>query len=147
MLMPKILELLVKKYRVSYEVSHYDELIEEAHGSAAATRHIVQAGFDVEVCGLSDKDTTELPPPGDYALVYAALKEIADGVAQHASECSIEVIPFASTAFSDAHSSRSEAVIRIRISHRGIPQPVGPPEQNALEELERQLQSLGLRRR
>ena len=132
MLMPKILELLVKKYRVSYEVSRYDELIEEAHGSA---------------CGLSDKDTTELPPPGDYALGYAALKEIADGVAQHASECSIEVIPFASTAFSEAHSSRSEAVIRIRISHRGIPQPVGPPEQNALEELERQLQSLGLRRR
>lgn len=34
--MPKILELLVKKYRVSYEVSRYDELIEEAHGSAAA---------------------------------------------------------------------------------------------------------------
>jgi hypothetical protein len=145
--MPEILELLVKKYRVFYEVSPCSELIEDAHGSAAATRHIVQAGFDVDVCGLSNKDTTELPPPGDYALGYAALEKIADGVAQHASECSIDVIPFASTAFSEPHSSRSEAVIRIRISHRGIPQPVGLPEQQALEELERQLQSLGLRRR
>jgi hypothetical protein len=147
MLMPEILELLVKKYRVFYEVSPYNELIEEAHGSPAATRHIIQAGFDVDVCGLSNKDTTELPPPGDYALGYAGLKEIADGVSQHASECSIEVIPFASTAFSEPHSSRSEAVIRIRISHRGLTQPVGLPEQHALEELERQLQGLGIRRR
>jgi hypothetical protein len=145
--MSEILELLVKKYRVFYEVWPYQELIEEAHGSPAATRRIVQAGFDVDVCGLSNKDTTELPPPGDYALGYAELKEIAGGVSQHFSECSIEVIPFASTAFSEPHSSRSEAVIRIRISHRGIPQPAGLPEQHALEELERQLQSLGLRRR
>ena len=136
-----------KKYRVFYEVSPYHELIEGAHGSPAASRHIVQAGFDVEVIGLSNKDTTELPPPGAYALAYAQLEKIADTVAQHASECSIEVIPFASTAFSEPHSSRSEAVIRIRISHRPIDQPVGLPEQHALEELERQLQGLGLRRR
>ncbi|MGB0036814.1 MAG: hypothetical protein WBP79_15195 [Candidatus Acidiferrales bacterium] len=146
--MTQILEALIKKYRVFYEVWPYQVLIEEAHGSPAATRRIIQAGFDVDVCGLSNKDTMELPPPGDYALGYAGLKEIADGVAQHASECSIEVIDFPSTAFSEARdNSRSEAVIRIRISHRGIPQPVGLPEQHALEELETQLQSLGLRRR
>jgi hypothetical protein len=144
--MPESLELLVKKYRAFYEVSPYHELIEEAHGSPAATRHIVQAGFDVDVCGLSNKAGVELPPPGDYTLGYAGIKEIADGVSQHASDCSIEVMPFASSTFSEPHSSRSEAVIRIRISPRGIPRPVGKPEQHALEELERQLQGLGLRR-
>jgi hypothetical protein len=146
--MTEILKALVKKYRVFYEVWPYQVLIEEAHGSPAATRRIIQAGFDVDVCGLSNKDTTELPPPGDYALGYAELKKIVDTVAQHASECFIEVIPFPSTVFSEARENfRSEAQIRIRISHRGIDQPVGLPEQHALEELERQLQGLGIRRR
>ena len=147
--MPEEFELLVKKYRVFYEVLPYHVVIEEAHGSPEETRHIIQAGFDVDVHGLSNKDEVELPPPGDYALGHAELKKIADGVSQHASECSIEVIPFASSVFSEAGENfRSEAVIRIRISHhRGIDQPAGLPEQHALEELERQLQDLGLRRR
>ena len=140
---------LVTKYRVFYEVLPYHVVIEEGHGSPTATRHMIQAGFDVDVHGLSNKDELELPPPGDYALGYAWLKKIVDTVAQHASECSIEVIPFPSTVFSEARENfRSEAVIRIRISHRrGIDQPVGLPEQHALEELERQLQGLGVRRR
>jgi hypothetical protein len=147
--MTEIFELLAKKYRVFYEVSPYQLLIEEAHGSPAATRNIIQAGFDVDVQGISDKDELELPPPGDYALGYAALKKIADTVAQHASECFIEVIPFHSNFFSEASGNfRPQALIRIRISNRrGIDQPVGPPEQHALEELERQLQDLGIRRR
>jgi hypothetical protein len=147
--MAEILQLLVKKYRVFYEVSPYQVVIEEAHGSPADTRHIIQAGFDVDVHGLSNKYTMELPPPDDYALGYAELKKIADTVAQHASESSVEVIDFPSTVFSEAGENfRSEAVIRIRISHhRGIGQPVGLPEQHALEELERQLRGQGIRRR
>ena len=146
--MTEIFELLVKKYCIFYEVSPYQVLSEEAHGSPAATRQIIQAGFEVDVCGLSNKVELELPPPGDYALGYARIKEIVDTVAQHASECSIEVIPFPSDVFSGARENfRSEAVIRIQISHRGIDQPVGPAEQHALEELERQLQGLGVRRR
>ena len=146
--MTEIFEALVKKYRVFYDVSPYHVLIEAAHGSPAATRQIIQAGFEVDVCGLSNKDVVELPPPGDYELGYTWLMKIADTAAQHASECFIEVIPFDSSVFSEARAnSRSEAVIRIRISHRGIDQPVGLAEQHALEELERQLQGLGVRRR
>jgi hypothetical protein len=143
------LQQLITKYHAFYEVSPYNIVIEEGHGSPGATKRIIQAGFDVDVHGLSNKDELELPPPGDYALGYARLKKIVDTVAQHASECSIEVIPFPSTIFSGARENfRSEAVIRIRISHRrGIDQPVGLPEQHALEELERQLQGLGVRRR
>jgi len=146
--MTEILEALVKKYRVFYEVWPYQVLIEEAHGSPAATRHIIQAGFDVDVCGLSNKDELELPPPGDYASGYARLKEIADTVAHRASECFIEVITFPSNVFSEARENfRSEAVIRIRISHCHGDQPAGLPEQHALEELERRLQGLGIQRR
>jgi len=146
---PELLQLLVQKYRVFYEVLPYHVVIEEAHGSPGETRHIIQAGYDVDVHGLSNKDEVELPPPDDYALGYAELKKIADTVAQHASESSVEVIDFPATVFSEAGENfRSEAVIRIRISHyRGIDQPAGRQEEDALKELESQLQSQGIRRR
>jgi len=61
----------------------------------------------------------------------------------------MEVIPFPSTVFSEAREQfKSGAVIRILISHRGdINQPAGLPEQRALEEVEKQLQGLGVARR
>ena len=147
--MPEIPQLLAAKYRIFYEVLPYHVVIEIGHGSPAETRRMIQAGFDVDVHGLSNKDELELPPPGDYALGYARLKKIVDTVGQHASDCSIEIIPFPSTVFSEARENfRSEAVIRIRISHhRDIDQPLGLPEQHALQELERQLQGEGVRRR
>jgi len=142
-------EQLVKKYHAFYEVSPYYIVIEERHGSPTATRHIIQAGFDVDVHGLSNKSELELPPPAEYAFGYTELKKIADAVSQHPSECSIEVSPFPSTVFSDARRHfQSEAVLRIRISHLGgVDQHAGLPEQRALEEVEKQLQGLGVARR
>lgn len=93
----------------------YNIVIEEGHGSPTTTRRIIQAGFDVDVHGLSDKAELELPPPDEYAFGYAEIKKIADSVSHHATECFIEVIPFPSTVFSDAgEQCRSGAVIRIR---------------------------------
>jgi hypothetical protein len=147
--MSENLEQLVKKYHAFYEVSPYYVVIEEKHGSPTATRHTIQAGFDVDIHGVSNKSELELPPPGEYAVGYAELKKIADGVPQHPSECSIEVIPFPSTVFSEARRNfQSEAVLRIRISHLGgVDQRAGLPEQHALEEVEKQLQGLGVARR
>jgi hypothetical protein len=140
---------LVEKYHAFYEVLLYHVVIEEAHAAPNAANRMIQAGFDVDVHGLSNKDELELPPPADYALGCGLLKKVADSVSQHASECSIELIPFPSTVFSEAREDfRSEAVIRIRILHcRGIDQPAGPAEQHALEEVEKHLQGLGVRRR
>ena len=147
--MAEKIQQLVKEYHVFYEVLPYHVLIEEGHGSPKATKRIIQAGFDVDVHGLSNKNELELPPPGEYALGYWGLKKIIDTVSHDASECSIEVIPFPEAVFSEAREQfRPEARVRIRISHRrGIDQPVGLPEQHALEEVEKQLQGLGIRRR
>jgi hypothetical protein len=113
------------------------------------TRRIIQVGFDVDVHGLSDEVELELPPPDEYAFGYAEIKKIADNVSRYAGECSIEAIPFPSTVYSEAREQfRSGAVIRIRISHRrGMDQPAGLPEQQALEEVEKQLHALGIARR
>jgi hypothetical protein len=140
---------LIERYHAFYEVSPYHVVVEEGHGSPTATRRIIQGGFDVDVHGVSNKSELELPPPAEYALGYAELKKIADTVSYQANECSIEVIPFPATVFSEAREQfRSEAVVRIRISHcRGVDQPSGLPEQYALKEVEEQLQALGVRRR
>ena len=147
--MSENLEQLVKKYHAFYEVSPFYIAIEERHGSPTAARHIVQAGFDVDVHGVSNKSEVELPPPAEYAFSYAELKRIADGVSQNASECSIEVIPFPSTVFSEeGRHFQSEAVLRIRIEHHsGFDQHSGLSDRRVLEEVEKQLQGLGVRRR
>ena len=143
------LQPLIQKYHIFYEVLPYNIVIEEGHGSPTMTRRTIQAGFDVDVHGLSDKTELELPPANEYGFAYAELKKIANSVSHHASECSIEAIPFPSTVFSEADEQfPSGAIIRIRISHsRGINQPAGLPEQRALEEVEKQLHSLGIARR
>jgi hypothetical protein len=78
--MAEKLQQLVKEYHVFYEVLPYHVLIEEGHGSPKATKRIIQAGFDVDVHGISNKNELELPPPGEYALGYGGLKKIADAV-------------------------------------------------------------------
>ena len=147
--MSKHLQQLIAKYRACYEVSPYSIVIEEGHGSPAVTRHIIQAGFDVDVHGISNKSELELPPPAEYAFGYAELKKIAHAVSHHRGECFIEVIPFPSTVFSDPRRHfQSEAVLRIRISHNGgVDQHAGLPEQHALEEVAKQLHDLGVARR
>jgi hypothetical protein len=137
--MSENLQQLIEKYHAFYEVSPYHVVIEQGHGSPAATKHIVQAGFDVDVHGVSNKSELQLPPPAEYAFGYAELKKIADTVSHHLSECSIEVIPFPATVFFDARRHfQSEAVLRIRISHYGgVDQRADLPEQHALEEVER----------
>jgi len=142
-------EQLLKKYHVFYEVSPYYALVEERHGSPTENKHLLQSGFDVDVHGVSSKGEMNLPPADDYALCYARLKkEISETVSHHASECVIEIISFPATAFSEtSRPLQSEAIIRIRISHRGGDQAVGVGEQDALAEVEQQLKDLGIPRR
>ena len=147
--MSENLQRVVKEYHAFYEVSPYYVMVEEKHGGHVANARRVQAGFDVDVYGVSNKSELELPPPPEYAVSYAELKKIADTVSLHASGCSIEVIPFPSTVFLDARKHfQPEGMLRIRISHQGgVDQPSGLPEQRALEEIENQLKSLGVARR
>jgi hypothetical protein len=146
---PENIQQLLKRYRAFYEVSPYHVVVEEGHGSAGVTRRIVQAGFDVDIHAVSNKNELELPPPAEYAFGCAELKKIADAVSHKAKESSIEVISFPATVLSEAREQfRSEAVVRIRISHwRGMDQPFGLAERHALKEIEEQLQALGMRRR
>jgi hypothetical protein len=142
---------LVKEHHAFYEVSPYHVLFDERPVGLPATTRSVQAGFNVDVYGVRTKDTEPaMPPPQDYALAYAELQKLAERVSQHASDsCSLEVIGFSSTAIIDSRNhGQVEAMIRIQISHgRGLNHPAGLTEKRALEEIERELKSLGIAHR
>ena len=142
---------LAKEYHAFYEVSPYYVLLDERPVGGPAMTRTVQAGFNIDVCGVRiEDDEPAMPPPHEYALAYAKLQEVAEKVSQHTSDsCSLEVISFPSTAIIDARNhGQVEAMLRIQISHfRGLDQPAGLPERQAFEEVERELKSLGIVRR
>jgi hypothetical protein len=133
---------LINEHRAFYEVTPYYVVVEDAHGTPAATRSRIQAGFDVDIYG--EITSKELPPP-DYPLAIAVVKDIADAVAQHTNDsCSIRVIPFPSMVVLDTRDHlRTQARLRIRISHsRGLSEPSGVLEERALREIEDELKKL-----
>jgi|SRR5215469_3496257 len=139
---------LVKEHHAFYEVSPYYVVFEEKHGSPAARTRTIQAGFNVDIFGENLKN--EMVPPGpdpDYMLSYIELQEIAREISHHTSgSCSLEVMPLPSTmVLGGPGHAQARGTVRIRISHsRGLDQPAGLPEQQALQELEQQLRNVGL---
>jgi hypothetical protein len=68
---------LLEEYHGYYEVRPYYVVIKLKPGSGAPSW--VQAGFDVDVYGVSNKSELELPPP-EYGIAYADLKKVADTI-------------------------------------------------------------------
>lgn len=142
---------LIEQHHAYYEVTPYDIVIDESHGTPAAKTRRIQCGFDVDVYGIKTSDDRGLPETSpDYALGRAVLQELAKTISSHSTDnCSIEITPFGSTEFlTPKDHFQASAKLEVRITHhRGLDQPAGPSEQQALEELEKQLQSLGFTRR
>lgn len=146
--MADTLSSLIERHNAFYEVSPYYVVVDGADGGPSPQR--IQTGFDVDVYGESPKRKLVIPGPDpDYTLGYSELQKIAEELSRHATDsCSLEVLEFPATVFFDVRRHAPEGLLRIRISHcRGFSEPAGLPEQHALEELEKELKSLGLARR
>jgi hypothetical protein len=138
---------LIEEHHVYYEVLPYYVVIEERHGSPSATTRRIQAGFDVDIYGGGIKND---PPwqSNNYQVGMEELKKVAEAVSHHSNEsCSIEVIASCSDIVFDSGSDfQPQAMLRIRVSHyRGLDQAAGPAEEEALQQVERQLHDLGIR--
>ena len=140
---------VVKKHHAFYEVLPYCVVLEERHGSPTALTRTIQAGFDVDIYGLSPRN--DLMPPGpdlDYALGCLELQEMTKEILpQTGGSCSLEVTSFPLRVVLDARNHAVEGMLRIRISRRDLDQPVGLTEQEALKEVENRLRGLGVARR
>ena len=149
--MPDDIRLLAKEHHAFYEVSPYYILFDERPVGLPATTRTVQAGFNIDVYGVRTEDNElAMPEPHEYAIGCAALGKLAEEVSERASDsCSLEIISFPSTAIvGNRNHGQVEALIRIQISHdRGLDQPAGAAEQCALQEVEKELKSLGIAHR
>ncbi|PWT97651.1 MAG: hypothetical protein C5B51_30985 [Terriglobia bacterium] len=146
-IMSAVFRSLIQEHHAYYEVLPYYVLIEEGHGSPAANTRRVQAGFDIDVYGRRVEDKLPSDSP-NYAQAYAELQKLAEHAPrQPGSTCSIEVMTFGSTIFLDTRNHfQPLAMLRIRVSHCGdLSEPFGRAEEQALKEIERQLQQLGLK--
>jgi hypothetical protein len=135
---------VIKQHHAFYEVQPHYTVLEKRQGPTGTTRRI-QAGFDIDVFGI--KTSPEQKPGPDYLLAYAALQKLVETISQHFSEsCSVEVIPYGSTVIIDTKRNfQQEGMLRISITHRGLDQPAGEPEERALKEIKECLHNLGLR--
>lgn len=146
-----LLRSLIQEHHAFYEVLPYEVVVDDANGGLTLTTRRVHAGFDIDIYGESLKKELVIPGPDpDYTLGFSELQNIAKELSHHATDsCSLEVSEFPSTVFFDLRRhGKPEALLRIRISHyRGLNAPAGLPEQRALEELEKELKSMGIARR
>jgi len=145
--MPDTIRQLIDEHHVYYEVLPYYVVVEERHGSPAATTRRIQAGFDVDIYGTR----IENDPPWrshNYQLGYEELQKLVQAPSHHSNNSSsVEVIASYSNIFFDNRNDfQAQAMLRIRVSHyRGLDQPAGPPEEEMLQQIENQLQQLGIR--
>jgi len=144
-----LLELMERRH-VHYEVSPYYVLLDERPSGAPPIQRRVEAGFDVDLYGSIEKGQLPHFDRRDeqirLALEYFedAAREIQEKIGGHVE---IEIIPFAGSVVLDTHEHlKPEAMLRIRITHsRGLAEPEGQPEEQALHEICQKLHELGVR--
>jgi hypothetical protein len=136
----------LEQHHAYYEVSQSYVVIEDGHGSPSPSTRRVQAGFEVNIYGAINKNGPARWC-ADYEQGYTGIQDIFRERNHRAGSCSVEVIPFYSSLSIDPRNNfQPQTLIRLKVSHsRGLDQPAGPAEADALTDVEKQLQELGLR--
>ena len=140
---------ILERRHTRYEVRPYYVVLEQRPVGAPPTVQKVQAGFDVDLYGVLEKEQFPLFRSEQGRLVVDHIKAVAQEIqSKFGGRCTIEVIPDENSEVLDTHHHfEPQASLRIRISHaRGREQPNGPSEEQALEAIREVLTKLGVRR-
>jgi hypothetical protein len=108
----------------------------------------VQAGFDVHLYGAVEKEQLPLYRNEEGHKVVAYFEAVAQEIQSKAGQqCTVEAIPYTDSLVLDTTQHfRPQAVLTIRISHdRGLDQPAGPSEEQALGAIRETLHKLEIR--
>lgn len=135
-----------QRHQVRYEVRPYYVLFEQRPPGAPSISQRIQAGFDIDLFGTLDKMQVPrlLREEGDIVIGYfeAVAREVQSKVGQR---CTVEVEGYPDSLVLDSHF-QPQAMVRIQISHcRGVDQPEGASEEQALEAIRDKLHALGIR--
>jgi hypothetical protein len=139
---------VLEQHQARYEVRPYYVVLDQRSPGAPPTDQRVQAGFDVDLYGTLEKEQFPLFRSEGARMVVDYLQAVAKEIQPKTGHyCTIEVIPYEDSVVLDTHQQfRPQAMLRIRISHaRGLDQPEGPPEEQALVEIRQSLHELGVK--
>ena len=137
----------LERHHVRYEVRPYYVVWEQRVPGGRAVDQKIQAGFDVDLYGTLGKvqlplflESKEAHNVVDYFRMVA--HEIQSKIEKH--DTTVEVMPYENSLILDTQRHfQPEAMLRIRISHeRGMNQPAGLPEEQALNGIREMLHGL-----
>jgi len=139
---------ILERHHVWYEVRPYYAMSERAPGGSSVDRKI-QAGFDVDLYGTLDKMQLPLFQNEEGRTVVDYFRTVAREIQSKTEKqgTTIEVITSEDSLVLDASRHfQPEAMLRLRISHtRGLEQPAGPSEEQALNGLREMLHELAVK--
>ena len=135
-------------HHVGYEVRPYYVVLDQRPAGAPPKEQKIQAGFDVDLYAAAEKyqvptfDSEDAHVVMDYFESLA--REVQSAAGQH---CTVEVIPSPDSLVLDTQKHfQPQVMLQIRVSHeRGLDQPAGPSEEQALKAIREALHELGVR--
>jgi hypothetical protein len=136
------------RYHVRYEVRPYFVIWDQRPESAPATQQKVQAGFDVDLYAAVEKYQVPVFDSEDARIFTEHFESLAREVQSAAGQhCRVEVIQSRDSLVLDTQAHlQPQVMLQIRVSHgRGLDQPAGPSEEQALKAICEALHELGIR--
>jgi hypothetical protein len=139
---------VLEQYHVRYELRPYYVVLDRRTAGTQPVEQRVQAGFDLDLYGALEKWQLPLFRSEGARRVVSYFESVAQELQLKAGErCTVEIIPCTDSVVLDTHEHfRPQAMLRIRISHdRGLDQPAGPSEEQALKAIRETLHELEVR--
>jgi len=139
---------VLQSHHVRCEIRSYYVVLDQRPAGAPPKEQKVQAGFDVDLYGVLENEKLTLYYSEEARGVVKHFETVAQEIQSRVgNHCTIEVIPYADSMVLDTHQHfRPEVLLRIRISHdRGLDQPEGPAEEQALIAVREALLEVGVR--
>jgi hypothetical protein len=139
---------IAQRYHAYYEVRPYYVVLDQRPAGAPEIAQKLQAGFEVNLYGALEKEHLPLFGSEDARKAVKYLESVAHEVQSQVGQgTTVEVIPYTESILLDTHQHfQPEAMVQIRISHnRGLDQPQGQSEEQALKAIRDTLHELGIR--
>jgi hypothetical protein len=136
-----------ERYHARFEVRAYYVVWDQRPENAPPVEQKVQAGFEVDLYAVLEKPQLPLFHSEEARRVVDYFGAVAQKIQSEAGQhCTVEIIPERSLVLDTQKHFQPQAMLQIRISHeRGMDQPAGPAEQQALTAVREELHELGIR--
>jgi hypothetical protein len=142
------LQELLAGHRVWYEFRPYYAVVDQRPPGGPPVQHKVQAGFDVNLYAvLETEQHFGLDRTQKARVVRTYFQAVAWEIQSQAGQgVTVEVMPYEDSIILDTHEHfQPEVMLQVRIGHcRGLDQPSGASEEQALEALRDRLRDLGI---